>query len=97
MHRESCVKDYSIPAAPRILKFGTNIGYDYLHCVRRIQHPLFVHFSFSRIKYFITDFSATTSLMILKFGIGYDKLYCLKENKHPYACHSPYLFIFLSF
>ena len=35
---------------------------------------LFVHFSFSRIKFIVTDFPGTTSPMILKFGtnIGYD-------------------------
>ena len=26
MYREICVKDFSITTAPRILKFGTNIG-----------------------------------------------------------------------
>ena len=43
MHRESCVKDYLETAAPRILKFGANIGYDYLYCVREIQHSHAYH------------------------------------------------------
>ena len=38
MHREICVKDFLETAAPRILKLGSNIGYDYLYCVREIQH-----------------------------------------------------------
>ena len=29
MHREICFKGFSGTTAPRILKFGTNIGYDY--------------------------------------------------------------------
>ena len=39
MHREICVKDYSGTAAPRILKFGSNIGYVYLYCVKENEHP----------------------------------------------------------
>ena len=38
MHRESCVIDNSGTAAPMILKFGATIGYDYLYCLREIQH-----------------------------------------------------------
>ena len=37
MQREICIKDFSGTAAPRMLKFGTNIGYDTLYCVREIQ------------------------------------------------------------
>ena len=33
------VKDFSGTTAPRILKFGTNIWYDLLYCVRQNQHP----------------------------------------------------------
>ena len=79
MHREICVRDYSRTAAPRILKFYTNIGYDLALCKRdsaftSLSFLLFVHFSFSQIKFVITDFSATTSSRILKYGtnIGYD-------------------------
>ena len=39
VHREICVKDFSGTTAPRILKFGTNVGYDLLHCVRENQPP----------------------------------------------------------
>ena len=38
IHREICVKDFSGTTAPRILKFGTNVGYDLLYCVRENQH-----------------------------------------------------------
>ena len=34
MHRETCVKNFTWTTAPRILKFCTNIGYDYLYCVK---------------------------------------------------------------
>ena len=40
MHREICVKDFSRTTVCRILKFGTNILHDLLHCVRDNQHPL---------------------------------------------------------
>ena len=80
MHREICVKDYSRTAALGILKLGTNIGYDYLYCVKEIKHSHAYHFlylsifHFLKYFFFITDFSATTSPMILKFGtnIRYD-------------------------
>ena len=39
IHREICVKDFSGTTAPRILKTGTNVGYDLLHCVRENQPP----------------------------------------------------------
>ena len=39
IHREICVKDFSGITAPRILKFGANVGYVLLHCVRENQPP----------------------------------------------------------
>ena len=42
-HREICVKYFSGTTAPRILKFGTNIGYDLLYCIRDNQHPYAYH------------------------------------------------------
>ena len=53
IHREIHVKNFSGTTAPRILKFGTNVGHDLLYCVKEKQHaaaytciiPLFVHFS----------------------------------------------------
>ena len=49
IHREICVKDFSGTTAPRILKFGTNIGYDLLHCVRENQPPDAYHFLYLSI------------------------------------------------
>ena len=37
--REICVKDLSGTTAPRILKFGTIVGYDLLLCLGEIQPP----------------------------------------------------------
>ena len=65
IHREIGVKDFSGTTTPWILKFGTNVGYDLLHFVRENQPPdvyhflFFIHFSFSPIKFSITDFSAS--------------------------------------
>ena len=37
------VKDFSGTTAPRILKFGTNVGYKLLYCVRENQPPPAYH------------------------------------------------------
>ena len=39
IHRKICVKDFSGTTAPRILKFGTNVGYDLLYCLKENQLP----------------------------------------------------------
>ena len=39
----SSVKDFSRTTAPRILKFGTRIGYDLLYCARKKQLPHACH------------------------------------------------------
>ena len=44
IHREICVKDFSGTSVPRILKFGTNVGYD-LYCVKENQHVAAFHYS----------------------------------------------------
>ena len=43
MHREICAKGFLGTAVPRILKFGTNIGHDYLYHVKENQHPHAYH------------------------------------------------------
>ena len=43
IHREICVKDFSGTTVPRILKFGTNIGYNLLYCVKENQHAAAYH------------------------------------------------------
>ena len=86
-----------------ILKFGTNIGYDFLYCIRKNQHPHIIPFIcpffFSPIKFCIKDFSGTicTTPRNWKFctNIGNDLLYGERENHHPHAYHSLYLPIFL--
>ena len=97
------IKDFSGTTAPRILRFGTNIGYNMLYCVIENQHPHMYHylylsiFSSSPIKFFVKDFSGTTAPRILKFctNIRYDLLYRVRENEHPHAYHSLHLSIFL--
>ena len=54
IHREICVKDFSGTTAPRILKFGRNVGYDLLHCVRENQPPDPYHFLYSSIFFFLS-------------------------------------------
>ena len=49
IHRECCVKDFSGTTAPRILKFGRNVGYDLLQCVRENQPPDAHHFLYLSI------------------------------------------------
>ena len=41
--RGICVKDFSGTTAPRILKFGTNVGYGLLYCVKESQHAVAYH------------------------------------------------------
>ena len=74
IHREICVKDFSGTTAPRILKFGTNVGYDLLHCGRENQPPDAYHFLYlsiflSSIKFSVTDFSASMRAKVFKFLI----------------------------
>ena len=38
IRREICVKDFSGTTVPRILKTGTNVGFDLLYCVKENQH-----------------------------------------------------------
>ena len=61
-----------------------------------LSFPLFVHFAFSPIKFFVKDFWGTTVPKSLKFhiNIGYNFLYCVRENQHPHAYP---LFVIFSF
>ena len=49
IHREICVKGFSGTTTPRILKFGKNVGYDLLYCVRENQPPNAYHFLYLSI------------------------------------------------
>ena len=101
IHRKICVKDFSGITAPRILKFSANVGYVLLHCVRENQppdfltFPLFVHFSFSPIKFSVTDFSASIRARVFKFLIHLEsgQIYCGTENQDD----DIYFTIFLPF
>ena len=86
--REICVKDFSGTTAPRILKFGTNVGYDLLHCVRQNQPPDAYHFLYLSIfflsnQFFVTDFSASIRARVFKFLIHLEsgQVYCGTENQ----------------
>ena len=43
------VKDFSGTTEPRILKFGTNVGYNLLYCVREKQPPPAYHAHYTSI------------------------------------------------
>ena len=58
-----------------ILKFGTKLDSDELHCVTKttatyyLSVPLFVHFSFSQMEISVTDFSAPIGASVFKFCV----------------------------
>ena len=71
-------KDFSGTTAPRSLKFGTNVGYDLLYCVKENQLllliiALFVDFSFSPSKFSVTNFLASMRARVFKFCILWDR------------------------
>ena len=59
IHREICTGT----TAPRILKFGTYVGYDLLHCVKENQPSAAYHYLylsiFLSLKFSVTHFSAS--------------------------------------
>ena len=62
IHREIRVKDFSGTTAPGILKFGKNVGYDLLYCVKENQHaaliiPFICPFFFSLQANFVLQIS----------------------------------------
>ena len=89
IHRKICVKDFSRTTAPRILKFGTIVGYDLLYCVKENQHAVADHsfylsvFLSFQINLFITEFSAPITARVFKFCIHLERgqVYCWKENQ----------------
>ena len=81
-------KDFSATTAPRILKFGTNVGYYLLYCVKENQPAaliiaLFVQFSFSTRKFSVTNFLASMKARVFKFCLRIEsgQVYCGTENK----------------
>ena len=89
IHRKICVKDFLGTTAHRILKFGTNIVYDLLYCVKENQHAPAYHslylsiFSFSPSKFSATNFSSSMRARVFKFCIHIESghIYCGTENK----------------
>ena len=81
-------KDFSGTTAPRVLKFGTNVGYDLLYCVKENQPAaaffiaLFVDFSFSPSKFSVTNFLGPMRAIVFKFCIHIEsgQVYCGTEN-----------------
>ena len=82
------VKDFSGTATPRILKFGTNVGYDLLYCLRENQPPpayhtlylfIFLSLQYQSFKYF----SASMRASVFKFCIHIesDQVCCSTENQ----------------
>ena len=104
IHREIFVKDFSGTNVSRIFKLSTNVGYDFLYCVREsassiLSFPLFVCFSFSPIKISVTDFSAPVRARVFKFCIHLEngQVYCVKENQNAeiYFCLFPFSFFYI--
>ena len=83
-----CVKDFSGTTAPRILKFGTNAGYDLLYYVKENQsaaayHCLICQFLFLSQQIFCYKFLASMRARVFKFCINIEsgQVYCGTENK----------------
>ena len=87
MLKKICVNDFSGTTSPRILKLGTNIGYDLLYRVRKksasscLLFPLFFHFPFSSIKYFVADFSFPIRARFFELCVHLQRVevFCVKE------------------
>ena len=87
------VKDFSGTTVAMFLKFGINVGYDLLYCVKENQFRLAYHslylsiFSFSPIKFSVTGFSAPMRAKVSKFytciRLEGGQVYCGKENQDP--------------
>ena len=80
-------KDFSGTTAPRILKFGTNVGYDVLYCVKENQpaaaYCLIFYFYFSPSKFSVTYFLASMRARVFKFCIHIEsgQVHCGTEDK----------------
>ena len=71
---------------PRILKFGTNVGYALLYCVKENQHAaiyysLYLSIFLSLQNVFVTEFSACITARVFKYILlERGQVYCEKEN-----------------
>ena len=98
IHRGICVKDVSGTTAPRILKFGTNVGYDLLHCVRENQPPDVYHFLYLSI-FFSLQWNFLLQISRLLWESEYlNFLYTLRVAKYSVGLKTKMLrFIFTIF
>ena len=72
-----------------IVKFGTNVGYDLLYCVKENQHAVAYHSPYLSIflslqaKFSVTNFSASMRARVFRFCIHIEsgQVYCGTENK----------------
>ena len=87
IHREICVKDFSGTTASRILKFGTNVGYDLLYCVKENQyaaayHSLYLsiflplHLTFRHSSYYSQSSNFLYTLRGAEFIVGKKPKFC---------------------
>ena len=89
--------------APRILKFGTNVEYDLLYCLKENQPPDLIipficPFSFYPIKHFATEFSVPITARVFKFCIHLERgqVYCGKENEDSLLNFAFFFHFFIS-
>ena len=67
---------------PRILKFGTNVGYDLLYCVKENQHAAAYHSLYLSIFLSLQqNFSSQNSQLILQPGSS-NFVYTLRVAKY---------------
>ena len=95
LNMEISVKHFSGTARHRMMKFGTNIGYDKLYCVRKNQpspayQSLYSSIFLSLIEISVTDFSAPVYVSFFKVCIHLDnaQVYCVREHKMARICFS---------
>ena len=87
VHREICVQGFSGTTAPRILKFDTNVAYDSLYCVKKINMLLLIipliclFFFLSKQIFCYKCLSCYDSSLKICIHIESDQLYCGTENK----------------
>ena len=102
IHREICVKDFSGTTVPRILEFGTNVGCDFLYCVKENKHAAayyslicpFFFLSKQIFRYIFLRFCESQSLanFVYTLSSGHSQVYCVTENKT--VIYSTFFFLF---
>ena len=92
LNMEISVKHFSGTAGHRIMKFGTNIGYDKLYCVRKNQpsptyQSLYLSIFLSLLLKFLSQISQLL-FMSASVCIHLDnaQVYCVRENQMARIC-----------